>query len=68
MKYKAPEKYMRKSEAFIKKWKKRYLEVGNVDGECGPLHRRTTTEEDTAIAEEHRKNSNYLLEILAAVS
>jgi len=28
---KAAAKYMRKSESFVKKWVKRYLEVGNVD-------------------------------------
>lgn len=41
---------MRKSEAFVKKWVKRYLEIENVDdlSEKG-LARVTTTKEDKAI-------------------
>ena len=48
--YKAAAKYIRKSEAFVKKWVQRYLEVGNVDDlpERG-LSRATTTKEDKAI-------------------
>ncbi|EGI64037.1 PREDICTED: neurofilament heavy polypeptide-like [Acromyrmex echinatior] len=48
--YKAAAKYIRKSEAFVKKWVQRYLEVGNVDNlpERG-LSRATTTKEDKAI-------------------
>jgi len=48
--YKAAAKYVRKSETFVKKWVKRYLEVGNVDDlpERG-LDRVTTTKEDKMI-------------------
>ncbi|XP_018359900.1 PREDICTED: uncharacterized protein LOC108759087, partial [Trachymyrmex cornetzi] len=48
--YKAAAKYIRKSEAFVKKWVQRYLEVGNVDDlpERG-LSRATTTKENKAI-------------------
>ena len=50
MTYKAASKYMRKSEAFIKTWVKRYLEVGNVDDlPERKLARVTITKEDKTI-------------------
>ncbi|KYN33128.1 hypothetical protein ALC56_12605 [Trachymyrmex septentrionalis] len=47
---KAAAKYIRKSEAFVKKWVQQYLEIGNVDDlpERG-LSRATTTKENKAI-------------------
>lgn len=48
--YKATAKYMRKSEAFVKKWVKRYLEIRTVDDlPKKGLARVTTTKENKTI-------------------
>lgn len=56
---------MRKSEVFITKLIKSYLEVVNVnDLQKRGLDRETAAKEDTAIIEERQENTNLLPEIL----